>query len=216
MSRSLLVAVVVLVAAPVARADRHPSVLDSQPFAAGPLPGSPAIVIKTKGSDARCGGVLLTATVKKSKKASAPDKDLKLVFTAAYPTGLDFDPNNEAKRKKSMKRFDDWYTVLESATRNAAVRYKGILADHNKSAGDRIAASARMVQVSRWAAHVVARAEVPKNVRTTPEAKDIFCQTVAEKAEALEMFAVDAAVECRDLAATLKVGAGWWDDVCAP
>src|SRR5689334_7135281 len=158
MSRRLAALALVLASigfAAAALADRRATVLSSQPFAAGALPGSPGIVIKTKGSNAHCGGVALTATVKKAKK---PDKHLAAVFGLKFPTGLDFDPANEAKRAKSMERFDAWYAALDAATRDAATHYRDLVTDQNVKTTDRVAAAAHMTQVARWASHMIARA----------------------------------------------------------
>jgi hypothetical protein len=216
MSRRLttcLVAVASIAFAAAAAADRRATVLASQPFVAGALPGSPGITIKTKGSDGHCGGVALTATVKKSKK---PDKHLAAVFAVKFPTGLDFSPTNEAKRKKSAAKFDAWYDALDVATRAAGTHYRDVIGNADVPVADRVAAAARIVQVARWSAHMVARAPMPKNVGEYPEAQAIYCDTLADKAETLEMFAIDASAACRDLATKLAAGAGWWDDVCAP
>ena len=65
-----------------------------------------------------------------------------------------------------------------------------------------LSAAARMVQVARWSAHAVARAEIPKSLRSFQEAEQVYCDTLAEKADVLETFAIDAAAACRDLSST--------------
>jgi hypothetical protein len=153
------------------------------------------------------------------KKAKKPDKRLAAVFALKFPTGLDFDPKSEAKRHKSIERFDAWYVALDTATRDAATHFRGVVGDTNATAADRVAAAARIVQVARWSAHMVARSPMPKNIQKGEFASDaqaIYCDTLSEKAAPMEMLAIDAAQACRDLAGKLSVGDGWWDEACAP
>jgi hypothetical protein len=213
---ALTFALATLALGAAALADRRSTVLSSQPFAAGALPGSPGIVVKTKGSDAHCGGVALTASVKKAKK---PDKRLAAVFALKFPSGLDFDPKSEAKRQKSMERFDTWLSSLETLARDAASHFSGTMTDQNVTPADRIAAAARFVQVTRWTSHMIARAPIPKSLMKgefAADAQRIYCDTLADKAAPSEGLAIDAAQRCRDLAASLAVGDGWWDEACAP
>jgi hypothetical protein len=215
MLRRVVVAASILVSAP-ALADHHVKVRDLSPFAAGPLPGAPTIVIKTKAAKNYCGGVAVTATIKKSKKLQAADKELAAVFATRFPTGLDFDPSHEFARKESTKKFDAWYKKFDETTRAAGEHYRAIIVGAGVAPMDKVIAAARLVQVVRWSAQVIARAQIAKSVAKYPEAVDIYCDTLEDKAEPLEMFAQDAAQQCRDFAAEAKLDAGWWDEVCAP
>jgi hypothetical protein len=207
--------VVVLVVARSAYADHHVKVTDLQPFASGPLPGAPTIVIKAKASKSYCGGVALSAKVKKSKKLSPADKELAAVFAISFPKGLDFDPSHELAQKESTKKFDAWYGKFKAASIAAGARYFAIMRDTNAAPLDKVVAAARIVQVSRWSSQVIARGQIAKSVAKYPEAIDIYCQALEDKAEPLEAGAQDEAEHCRRLAAAANVE-GWWDEVCAP
>jgi hypothetical protein len=212
--RSLLLALIVLVASPAAAdpAAKKP-VLDPLPFASGPLPGSPAIVIKTKPSTKHCGGTAFSATVKKSRSIAAPDRELAAVVVLGFPANLS--SSTDAQRKASRKKFDAWFDAFGQASRAAADRYRDLIMDSTLPAAARVVAAARLMQASRWGAHVFARAPIPTDVAKLPEAVEVYCETMLEKAEPMAMFADEAAKKCRELVATLNPGAGWWDTTCA-
>lgn len=216
MGRSLVVvSLVSLVLGGVAVADHHVKVTELPAFTAGPLPGAPTIVIKAKPAKDYCGGVALSAKIKKSKKLSAPDKELAAVFALSFPTGLDFDPSHALASKNSTKKFDAWFKKFSDASQAAADRYSKVIGDSTAPL-DRVIGAARQAQVAQWSAHIIARGQVPKSVAKYPDAVDIYCDTLEDKAEPLLAFAIEAATRCRDLAASANVGAGWWDAVCAP
>lgn len=213
MLRPALVVASLLVST-TALADHHIKVTDLQLFASGPLPGAPTIVIKAKPAKTYCGGVALSAKIKKSKKLQPADKELAAVFALSFPTGLDFDPSHEFASTKSAKKFDAWYTKFNDATTDAAKHYGEVLSA-SSAPMDRVIAAARVVQVVRWSAQVIARGQIAKHIAKYPEAVDIYCDTLEDKAEPLEAFAQDAVQQCRRLAADAKLE-GWWDQVCVP
>jgi len=208
--------VALVVVAGVAAADRRPTAVDVMPFVAGTLPGSPAITIKVRPSAGFCGGTSVSAVIKKSRKVAAPDPQLAAVFALAFPKGLDFDPDHEARRKASLVKFDKWFSAVQKTAVAARTVYAKQLADAALEPVDRVIAAARLVQVVRWAGQVIARAPVPSNVTRFPEVVDVYCQALAEKADQFEALAIDVATTCRTLSTTVNPGAGWWDDVCAP
>jgi hypothetical protein len=191
------------------------SVLDTLPFASGPLPGAPGLVIKTRPSTKHCGGTAISATVKKSRSISAPDPELAAVFVLAFPTKLDFDPKNADRRRASLKKFDAWFEAFTRASTAANEHYSAIVRDPARAPADRIAAAARVTLAARWAAHVIARAPIPAAVAKIPEAAEIYCDTLLDKGEPLSAFADDAARACRDLVTSTSAGDGWWTAVCA-
>src|SRR4029078_303087 len=143
-------------------ADHHVKVTDLQPFTSGPLPGAPTIVVKAKAAKNYCGGIALSAKIKKSKKLAPADKELAAMFVMSFPTGLNFDPSHEMARKESAKKVDAWYQKFNDTGAAAGAHYRAIITDANTAPLDKVVAAARMVQVLRWAAQVAARGQITK------------------------------------------------------
>ena len=62
--------------------------------------------------------------------------------------------------------------------------------------------------------HPVPTQEAP--VSLFGEAVEVYCDTLAEKAEPLRVQAKEARTACAKLAADAKLGDGWWVPVCQP
>jgi hypothetical protein len=93
--------------------------------------------------------------------------------------------------------------------------YKSALAD--KDPAVKVAATARMSQLAYRISSLLARAEIPLDVRTGDFAADkkaAYCDQLAELAEPLLSSAEHAAQACRSLADASKLAPGWWDAVC--
>jgi tetratricopeptide (TPR) repeat protein len=112
----------------------------------------------------------------------------------AFPANLNFDPKNEAIKKKSMKRFDDWYAKKSSTSADLSTRYKAVIGVGDASFA--IAAAARIGQVAQNASDALFTAEIPENIRKYEEAAEVYCDTLMDKAEPLEAFTIDAFTTC--------------------
>jgi TolA-binding protein len=112
----------------------------------------------------------------------------------AFPTNLNFDPKNESVRKKSLKRFDEWYAKKDGNSKDLATRYRGAMSVGDPSFA--IAAAARIGQVAQNASDALFTAEIPSNIRAYEEAVEVYCDTLMDKAEPLEAFTVDAFTTC--------------------
>jgi len=117
-------------------------------------------------------------------------------LSTAFPANLNFDPKNESIRKKSLKRFDDWYAKKDSTSKDLATRYKAVMAVGDASFA--IAAAARIGQVAQNASDALFTAEIPTNIRAYEEAVEVYCDTLMDKAEPLEGFTIDAFTACID------------------
>ena len=76
-------------------------------------------------------------------------------------------------------------------------------------------AAARLAQIYWRLASVIARGEIPADVRTGDFAEDkinTFCDALAEQAEPIQALGEQAAGACADK--QKGVAAGWWNDVC--
>jgi TolA-binding protein len=129
----------------------------------------------------------------------------------SFPS-LDF--STAARSKKSLAKFDAWVKDKRAAGTKAGKLYKGILA--LKVPGDAIASAARLGQIEQDFAGALYTAEIPKSVRTGPDAEDAidaYCGRLEDVAAPDEDAAVDAYGAC--LAVSTKLG--WfssWSRLC--
>lgn len=181
----------------------------------GALPGAPALVVSRAADRTHCDGVAIT--VRHRRGAVDPEPELAAVMTLEPPRGLDFDPrpSHATARAASERRFTKFVTDAIATLQAAHVRYE---ADARRAATLelRIAATARLVQVDRRFAELLATMQIPESVRTGEFAVDAsaaFCDALADKATPLADRADQEATSCRDLATGLAPG--WWTPVCA-
>jgi hypothetical protein len=173
----------------------------------GPVTGLDAIVLTRAASKTHCGGFAVTA--KRTKKLAAGDDQLGAVFALAFPTGLNFDK----AKASSLRRFDDWVAQLQKTSAAANDYYAGELATHDPQRA--IIATARIVQIARYDATLLARAEIPVDVRAGDHAADkvaAYCEQMTNVAQPLIDRAAEATAVCHDHLATAP--AGWWNTVC--
>jgi hypothetical protein len=185
---------------------------------AGALPGAASLVVADTADATHCGG--RDVTVRALPRATAGvEPELIVAMTLDAPRGLDFDPQHEDAQKASEKRFSDWFTDATKKMSVARRLYDNRLTDVRAHAADRVVAIARIAQLDRRFADLIARMEIPASVRTGAYAADAtaaFCDAVTEKAQPLYDKADDDAKACRKAAADAKLGPGWWDVACAP
>jgi TolA-binding protein len=112
----------------------------------------------------------------------------------AFPANLNFDPKDEGVKKKSMKRFDEWYAKKDNTSKDLAERYTAVQKIGDASFA--IAAAARIGQVAQNASDALFTAEIPENIRKYEEAAEIYCDTLMDKAEPLEAFTIQYFTAC--------------------
>jgi tetratricopeptide (TPR) repeat protein len=112
----------------------------------------------------------------------------------AFPANLNFDPKDEGLKKKSMKRFDEWYAKKDNNSKSLAERYTAVQKIGDASFA--IAAAARIGQVAQNASDALFTAEIPENIRKYEEAAEIYCDTLMDKAEPLENFTIQYFTAC--------------------
>ena len=174
----------------------------------GDIAGLAGFSIKRKPDDKRCGGIAIVTT--RAKKVAKEDQPLADVFALEFPTGLSFDDKNKTK---SLKRFNAFLQDMTKVGAKAREHY-----EHQMRNGDAVAkvvAGARMAQLFTRLASLLARAEIPKDVRTgdfAAAASEAFCDRMVEQAEQLQEMALQAIEVCAQKKATAN--GGWWDAVC--
>ena len=194
--------------APAAPPPLYPRLRD----AAGPVPGLAGYELAQVKDASRCGGIRIVTT-RGHARLAADDRPIADVLAIEFPTGLDF---SGAHKEASEKRFKTWLEQFQQTAKTAVDHYSA-----QANAGDahaQLAAIARMVQIRFRMASVLARAAIPKDVRTGDLAKDkidAYCETLNTVAAPLLDSAEQAAQACADKAAQLGVH-GWWDQVCTP
>jgi len=178
------------------------------------VPGLAGFSVKRRANASHCGGFEIVTS--RGNRIAAADKQLAAVYAIEFPTGLNFDPVNNKAKEASLKRFNDFISKMTKTASAAAKFY----ADQIPAAGEavKLAAVARVVQIQYRVASVLARAEIPKDVRTG-EFKDdkvqAYCDRMIEVAEPLVARAEAALSTCVDFV-KLHPSPGWWNQVCVP
>jgi hypothetical protein len=175
----------------------------------GAVPGLDAFAIAHVADPTVCGGSSLQVHRNKRAKVPKEAEPFADLLELEPPRGLDFDAHDDAKQADAMARFDAWYQEMTQLATTAATHYRERMTGDARAA---VAAAARIAQVARFSAARIARFEIPVNVRELPEAVEVFCDVLAEKAAPLLAYAADAETACgKHLAAA---GKGWWTAVC--
>jgi tetratricopeptide (TPR) repeat protein len=143
------------------------------------------------------------------------DVEFEKYLSLTFPTNLNFDPNNKAVREKSLKRFEDWMKERSKYGGVAREKYEKIL-NGMRDAATKIAAAARLAQISQNLSDALFSAEIPQNVRTGPyaeDAVDAFCDQMTTVAEPLDLRAIEGFSVCLNKSTEL----GWfseWSRMC--
>jgi hypothetical protein len=174
----------------------------------GDIAGLAGFSIKRKTDPNHCGGIAIVTT--RAKKVAKDDQALADVFALEFPTGLSFDDEHKTASLKKFNAFMQQLTTVGAASR---AYYEKKMHDGDVVA--KMAGAARMAQIFTRLASLLARAEIPLDVRTGDFAQDkidAFCDRLVEVAEPMQGMAEQAMTEC---AAKKKiVNGGWWDPVC--
>jgi len=156
----------------------------------------------------RCGGISILT--KRAKKVAPSDAKIVAVFALEFPTGLDF---SESKKAGSLLKFNGWIEAMTKTSTEARTHYEALYASPDPSV--KAAASARLAQMYLRNASLIARAEVPVDVRGHEHADEVtavFCEELAAKAEPLLELGTQALDACRKQ--TIAAPAGWWAELC--
>lgn len=185
----------------------------------GDVAGLPGWKIQRKPDAAYCGGIKIVTTSGK-KKLPADDQPMANVFALEFPTGLDFDPDpkHTRRREASLKKFNDFVQQMTKVGGMAKKHYEGWIADGSRDAEAKVRAMARIAQIQMRMASLIARAEIPKDVRSgemKEEKMAAFCDKLSEVAEPLLAQAEEATRVCNEKL-SLAPSAGWWTTVCTP
>lgn len=178
--------------------------------AAGPVPGLPGFAFAWTADVTRCGGVRVGVMRDPSAVLVPGDQELAALFETSYPAGLDF--SSEAS-SASRIRFQSWLERTKAGADAAAKRYEPQLASTDPAI--KAAAHARLVQIPRYFASQLVRAEHPVDIQSgefASEKQYAFCETLAKVALPLLEKAKQAASTCATFAASAP--AGWWTSIC--
>lgn len=176
----------------------------------GDIAGLAGFSITRKPDDKHCGGIVIVT--KRAKKVAKEDQPLVDVFALEFPKGLSFDEKNNTA---SLKKFNAFLQQMSKVGAASREHYENQMRSGDPVA--KVAAAARMAQMFTRLASVLARAEIPKDVRSGDFAQDeidAFCDRLVEVAKPIQAMADQAISVCTEKAKTIN--GGWWDPVCAP
>lgn len=191
---------------------RAPTIFDRLHDEAGPVPGLDGFSFAHAADDTRCGGVAVSIVRARGAVVSPVDRAFVAVLDAQFPTDLDF--SQPPQREAAMKRFDGWLRETKDRSQEALASYEQQLRAARDD-GAAAAALARMVQIPRQFASLLARAQMPVDVRTGEHADDkraAFCDALATAAVPILDKADEAASTCATR--SVKAAPGWWSSVC--
>ncbi|WP_428267477.1 tetratricopeptide repeat protein [Haliangium sp.] len=133
-----------------------------------------------------------------------------------FPKGLDFDPRNKKKAKKSLQRFMEWFNKKNKLAVKASKDFNEVREITGGGAHYAIAAAARMGQITQNFSDALFTAEIPADVRSGQYAEDkvdAYCDELTTRAEPLEGRSVEAFGFCLGLSTKLN----WfneWSRLC--
>lgn len=177
-----------------------------------PLPGFNGL--SYRDVEVRGGCTDSVRVVKRTKKVDDPE----LVTLLTWPriTGLDFSPDNDARMKTSLKRFQEWFQKLQKQATKVKDRQAAIARDATRPPVARVEAVARLVLAEEQVVDLLLGIEVPRHLRKDPEMVDTYCDVLSENTEPIEAEIEQTRAFCQKLTADNGVGLGWWTTVCAP
>lgn len=176
-----------------------------------PVPGTVGLRQRTIAVRDAC--VTSTTVITKVRRGDAPA--LAAALTLKPIRGLDLDPGDARRAATALRRFQAWLDHGRTTTA-AALDAERAAATAAAQPEDRVAALARTAQIHARFAEVLRASEIPRNVRPYAEAREVYCATMAEQADALDAQAAAARQACADTAAAAHVAPGWWTPICTP
>lgn len=171
----------------------------------GDIAGLAGFSITRQPDPTRCGGIAIVTT--RAKTVAKDDQALADVLALEFPTGLSFDDAHKTASLQKLNAFMQQLTMVGGASRTY---YEQKMHDGDVVA--KMAGAARMAQIFTRLASVLARAEIPLDIRSDEVARDAYCDRLVALAAPIQGMAEQAMTEC---AAKKKiVNGGWWDPVC--
>jgi len=187
------------------------AILDRVHDKAGEIPGMPGWNLKRVEDKTVCGGTRI-AISKGKRKFDKDQMALAKVYGIAFPANLNFDPANKQKVDDSMKRFDVFIKTMMKTGGDANAHFEANLTGTSDPVA-KAEAIARMAQVTFQMASLLARAPIPKDVRTGEFSADktgAYCDKMQEVAGPLALRGQEAAAACAKAGAP----AGWYSPLC--
>jgi len=177
----------------------------------GPVPGLPGFSLVHKKSANHCGGVQVI--VKRTKKVAAADAPLAKLYAIEFPKNLNFDPEDRRANERAMKEFNGWLDSTKAAATEGRMFYEKSIAEHHD-----MASVARVAQISARFSSMIARAEIPLDVRKGELAAEkikAYCGAVEGAAEPLVEQTEETIRFCAEKLAQ-QPSDGWWTAYCVP
>jgi hypothetical protein len=174
----------------------------------GDIAGLAGFSIKRKVDATHCGGIAIVTT--RARKIAKDDQPLADVFALEFPTGLSFDDKHKTESMKKFNAFLQKLTTVGAASRE---HYEKQIQSGDAVA--KMAAAARMAQIFTRLASLLARAEIPADVRSGDFAQDkidAYCDELVRVAEPIQAMAEQAIAACASKKP--QINGGWWDPVC--
>jgi hypothetical protein len=184
------------------------SVYESLRDTDGDIAGLAGFSITRKADPTHCGGIAIVT--KRAKKIAKDDQPLADVFALEFPKGLSFDDKHKTA---SLQKFNAFLQKMSKVGAASREHYEKQMRSGDAVA--KVAAAARMAQIFTRLASLMARAEIPKDVRTGELVDDkinAFCDALLEHAEPIQAMAEQAMSVCAEKKA--MANGGWWDTVC--
>ncbi len=167
----------------------------------------------TKGGKAMAGDEAAARFWYAKSRFLLADQKFEEYLALKFPSNLDFNPNNETKLKKEIKRFETWFESKIKAGGAAREAYEPLFSKPVIDITHAIAATARLGQIQQNFTAALYAAEVPEEQRKDEELWYAYCDTLAEKAEPLEAKSIEAFSVCLNVSTDL----GWfneWSKLC--
>lgn len=189
--------------------------LDRTHDKAGDVPGMKGWTLKRIEDKTVCGGIRIEIA-KLKVKLDNDQNELKKVYGLGLPSDLDFDPANKQKAEDSKKRFDAYVASLTKSGAAAKTYFEGVLMSDGvkNDAAKSTATIARLAQVHLQLASTLARAPIPKDVRSgagAAEKIDAYCGKLEELALPMATRGQEALLAC----ARSGAPGGWYSTFCA-
>ncbi len=158
--------------------------VDAETTTPTPYASGTGFTVERTPDATRCGGVAVRVVRDAGVPMATADRPLAEFLAVTYPLGLDF---GDATREASLNTFNRWLIAAQHRAQTAVDAYSAQLTTATEP-GAQAAATARLVQVSRWFADLLVHAEIPIDMRHGEFAEDqrhAFCDKLAKAAEPL-------------------------------
>lgn len=214
MRHALLALTLALAAAPAVAVAQPAAAPAPAPAAARgkttPVPGAPGLTQR----DVPIRNACATSFRVIKRVRAGDDPALVAALTHVRLTGLDLAPDDPARARESLKRFQTWLDLARKRADAAVKVQTAAFTADGATARTRVEAAARVALVHDQLARLLGAVEIPANIRGMPEAVTVYCDTLAEQIEPLRARADEARGACAKAMIDGAVGPGWWSAVC--